>query len=102
VFNNATIPASFTHNWHKNWVSRSQQRRTKLDKMQLLVVYIGGQLKQLRDERFLSHRELARLAGVSPTTVLSIERNETEPQRRTIRKLASALGVEPSKLVEQG
>jgi DNA-binding XRE family transcriptional regulator len=102
VFNNATIPASFTHNWHKNWVSRSQQRRTKLDKIQLLVVYIGGQLKQLRDERFLSHRELARLAGVSPTTVLSIERNETEPQRRTIRKLASALGVEPSKLVEQG
>jgi DNA-binding XRE family transcriptional regulator len=102
VFNNATSPASFTHNWHKNWVSRSQQRRTKLDKIQLLVVYIGGQLKQLRDERFLSHRELARLAGVSPTTVLSIERNETEPQRRTIRKLASALGVEPSKLVEQG
>jgi hypothetical protein len=36
------------------------------------------------------------------TTVLSIERNETEPQRRTIRKLASALGVEPSKLVERG
>ena len=102
MFNNATIPASFTHNWHKNWVSRSQQRRTKLDKIQLLVVYIGGQLKQLRDERFLSHRELARLAGVSPTTVLSIEKNETEPQRRTIRKLASALGVEPSKLVEQG
>lgn len=102
MFNTATIPASFTHNWHKNWVSRSQQRRTKLDKIRLLVAYIGGQLKQLRDERFLSHRELARLAGVSPTTVLSIERNETEPQRRTIRKLASALGVEPSKLVEQG
>ena len=70
--------------------------------MQSLVAYIGSQLKQLRDERFLSHRELARLAGVSPTTVLSIEKNETEPQRRTIRKLASALGVEPSKLIEQG
>ena len=83
-------------------MSTIEQRRTKLDKIQLLVVYIGGQLKQLRDERFLSHRELARLAGVSPTTVLSIERNETEPQRRTIRKLASALGVEPSKLVERG
>jgi transcriptional regulator with XRE-family HTH domain len=70
--------------------------------MRLLVAYIGSQLKQLRDERFLSHRELARLAGVSPTTVRSIERNETEPQRRTIRKLAYALGVEPSKLVERG
>jgi len=83
-------------------VSTIEQRRAKLDKMQSLVAYIGSQLKQLRDERFLSHRELARLAGVSPTTVLSIEKNETEPQRRTIRKLASALGVEPSKLIEQG
>jgi transcriptional regulator with XRE-family HTH domain len=83
-------------------MSTTEQSRTKLDKMRLLVAYIGSQLKQLRDERFLSHRELARLAGVSPTTVLSIERNETEPQRRTIRKLASALGVEPSKLVERG
>jgi transcriptional regulator with XRE-family HTH domain len=83
-------------------MSTIEQRRTKLDKMRLLVAYIGSQLKQLRDERFLSHRELARLAGVSPTTVLSIEKNETEPQRRTIRKLASALGVQPSKLVEQG
>ena len=83
-------------------MSTIEQRRTKLDKMRLLVAYIGSQLKQLRDERFLSHRELARLAGVSPTTVLNIEKNETEPQRRTIRKLASALGVEPSKLVEQG
>jgi transcriptional regulator with XRE-family HTH domain len=83
-------------------MSTIEQRRTKLDKMRLLVAYIGSQLKQLRDERFLSHRELARLAGVSPTTVLSIEKNETEPQRRTIRKLAAALGVEPSKLVEQG
>jgi transcriptional regulator with XRE-family HTH domain len=70
--------------------------------MQSLMVYIGGRLKQLRDERFLSHRELARLAGVSPTTVLSIEKNETEPQRRTIRKLAAALDVKPSELVDQG
>ena len=83
-------------------MSTTEQSRTKLDKMRLLVAYIGSQLKQLRDERFLSHRELARLAGVSPTTVLSIERDETQPQRRTIRKLASALGVEPSKLVERG
>ena len=73
-----------------------------MDKMHRLVVYIGGRLKQLRDERFLSHRELARLAGVSPTTVLSIEKNETEPQRRTIRKLAAALDVKPSELVDQG
>ena len=57
-------------------------------------------LRQLREERFLSHRELAKAAGVSPTTVLTLEqRNDIEPQRRTIRKLAKALEIEPTELV---
>ena len=43
---------------------------------------------------------LAKIAGVSPTTVLNLETNpETPAQRHTVRKLA-ALGVEPAKLVE--
>jgi transcriptional regulator with XRE-family HTH domain len=60
----------------------------------------GEKLKALRDARFLSHRELAKLAGVSPTTVLNLENGETEAQRRTVRKLAEALDVAPSELVE--
>lgn len=57
-------------------------------------------LRRLREDRFLSHRELASIAGVSPTTVLTLEqRDDVEPQRRTIRKLAKALGVEPSELL---
>ena len=57
-------------------------------------------LRALREDRFLSHRELAKLAGVSPTTVLNLETNpETSAQRRTVRKLASALGVDPHELV---
>ena len=60
----------------------------------------GERLRELREELFLSHRELAKAAGVSPTTVLSLERNEVEPQRRTIRKLARALGVDPHELVK--
>jgi hypothetical protein len=41
------------------------------------------------------------LASVSPTTVLNLETNkEIAPQRRTIRKLAEALGVDPAELVE--
>jgi transcriptional regulator with XRE-family HTH domain len=60
----------------------------------------GEKLRALREERFLSHRELAKLAGVSPTTVLNLETNpETTAQRRTVRKLAAALGVEPIELV---
>jgi transcriptional regulator with XRE-family HTH domain len=53
---------------------------------------IGKKLRQLRDERFLSRAELAEKAGVSPATIA---------QRRTIRKLAQALGVEPQELVEE-
>ena len=78
-----------------------RQKKTDVDKICSVMAHIGERLQRLRDDRFLSHRELAKLAGVSPTTVLSIEKNETEPQRRTIRKLAAALGVEPSQLVDR-
>jgi transcriptional regulator with XRE-family HTH domain len=60
----------------------------------------GEKLRELREKRFLSHRELAQRAGVSPTTVLNLEANEEiSPQRRTIRKLARALGVNPHDLL---
>ena len=61
----------------------------------------GDKLRTMREDRFLSHRELAKIAGVSPTTVLNLETNpETTAQRRTVRKLAEALGVHPAELVE--
>jgi transcriptional regulator with XRE-family HTH domain len=61
----------------------------------------GEKLAALREERFLSHRELARMAGVSPQTVLNLEHGRGEQaQRRTIRKLAEALGVNPRDLLE--
>jgi transcriptional regulator with XRE-family HTH domain len=69
--------------------------------MQPTVVKIGARLRELREERFLSHRELAQKAGVSPTTVLRIENDEGDTQRRTVRKLAAALGVEPGELLER-
>ena len=39
-------------------------------------------------------------ASVIPTTVLNLEAGRVEAQRRTIRKLAKALDVEPRELVE--
>ena len=65
-----------------------------------IVVHIGDRLRKLRDEKFLSQRE-PRAAGISPTTVFKLEANQAEPHPRTIRKLAEALGVEPSKLVDR-
>ena len=39
-------------------------------------------------------------ASVIPTTVLNLEAGRVEAQRRTIRKLAKALDVEPRELIE--
>ncbi len=66
------------------------------------VVYVGDRLKDLRVERALTQEELATKAGVGKNTVNRIERNETEPHMSTLRKLASALGVEPARLVKGG
>jgi transcriptional regulator with XRE-family HTH domain len=62
----------------------------------------GEKLRRLRDERYLSHRELATQAGLSPTTVLNLElgKGKGESQRRTVRKLAKALDVEPHELLD--
>ena len=63
----------------------------------------GDKLRALREKTFLSHRELAKNAGVSPTTVFNLEAGKVaEAQRRTIRKLAKALEVDPAELVSTG
>jgi transcriptional regulator with XRE-family HTH domain len=58
-------------------------------------------LRQLREARAYSLRELEELSGVSYNTIWFIEagrRKRTHP--RTVRKLAQALGVEPTELME--
>ena len=64
-----------------------------------VVVYIGDKLKEVRTRRLLTQDELAEKAGVSQSTIANIERNNAEPQFRTIRKLAKALDIEPTELL---
>ena len=59
-------------------------------------------LKELRRERVLSLRELEERSGVSYNTIWRIEDGRQGAHPRTIRKLAEALGVEPSVLVKEG
>jgi transcriptional regulator with XRE-family HTH domain len=63
------------------------------------VVYIGDKLKEVRTRRLLTQEELAEKAGISAATVVNVERNQQEPHFRTIRKLAKALDVDPTKLL---
>ena len=55
---------------------------------------VGERLKELRQARGYSVRELAGLAKVDHVTVVRVENNHSEPQPRTLRKLAEALSVD--------
>ena len=50
----------------------------------------------------MTQEQLAKAASISHRTLVNIETNRvTEPHFSTILKLAEALGVEPSQLVNQ-
>ena len=92
---------NYFQKWYNNTMVILRQKGAEMATIDTVMPRMDGErLRELREELFLSHRELAKAAGVSPTTVLSLERNEVEPQRRTIRKLAKALGVDPHELVK--
>ena len=62
--------------------------------------FLGEEMKRLRNERFLSQRDLARKAGVSP--IMHLETGESvDPRLSTVRKVAEALGVDPNSLVDR-
>lgn len=67
----------------------------------LVVVHIGERLKKVRTRRLLTQQELAEKAGMSPSTIVNIERDQAEPHFRTIRKLAKALDVDPTSLLDE-
>ena len=64
-------------------------------------VKIGKSVRKLRIEKFMSQAELSKAAGVSPAHLGRIERNEHDPHLSTIRKIAQALDVDPSELIDE-
>jgi transcriptional regulator with XRE-family HTH domain len=63
----------------------------------------GGRLRSLRKERLLTQVELSKMTGVAQDSISSLETGKREAHPGTIRKLAEALGVEPTELIkEQG
>ena len=57
-------------------------------------------LRELRLRRFLGQRELARRAGVAQRTSVEAELGRQVPRLGTMRKLATALGVDPLEVDE--
>ncbi|MDP9478038.1 MAG: helix-turn-helix domain-containing protein [Actinomycetota bacterium] len=68
----------------------------------LAPVTLGENVKAARRQNLMTQQELAKKAGISHRALVNIEKDnlKTEPQFRTIKKLADALDVEPSDLLE--
>ena len=64
------------------------------------VVYIGTKLNRLRTREALTQRDLSERTGLTIAAISRIEQNQVEPRLSTVRKLANALGVHPSQLIE--
>jgi transcriptional regulator with XRE-family HTH domain len=60
---------------------------------------VGSRLRTIRRARAYTQRDLQKRSGVAASTIANIEHGKHEPQPRTIRKLASALGVSPERLM---
>ena len=56
-------------------------------------------LKEIREKKFITQRELAAKSGVGLTTIARLELSRQRPRISTARKLAVALGIEPGELV---
>ena len=62
----------------------------------------AGALRQLREGRPLTVRELSERSGVSHTTITLLENRRRTANPSTVRKLAAALDVEPGELMDLG
>jgi transcriptional regulator with XRE-family HTH domain len=93
-------PVESHHQPHNYWVREhavvfaEQGRATGL-------VELGLRLKELRSKKGLSQTELARLVGVTPSTISQVESNHIYPSLPALVKMAEVLGVEVASLFGQ-
>jgi XRE family transcriptional regulator, regulator of sulfur utilization len=59
---------------------------------------VGRAIRQLRNDRGLTQKELADAADVNRTEMSNIERGARNPAWGTVKRIARALGVEVSEL----
>ncbi len=61
--------------------------------VRMTTLEVGNRLRQLRQERDMSMRSLARASGLSTNALSMIERGRTSPSVSTLYKISEALGV---------
>lgn len=68
--------------------------------MGLLLHALGQAIRQVREDRGLSQERLAELAGLHRTYVSSVEQGRRNLSIENIHKIAGALGVSMTELVQ--
>lgn len=61
---------------------------------------VGSNIRKFRKRNGISQERLALKAGVDPKSVVKIEAGERNPTLKTIKKIASVLGVDPVDLLK--
>jgi transcriptional regulator with XRE-family HTH domain len=64
-----------------------------------LIKKFGRNLKEIREKKCISLRDLALEADLSANTISEIELGKRDPRMTTVVKLASALGIDPADLL---
>lgn len=62
---------------------------------------IGETIRRLREQRGMNQRELAKKAGISHSYVSDVERGDATPSLKFLEKIADALGVRLSTLLNR-
>ena len=71
-----------------------------LPAMGSLSISFGAAVRQLREKRGISQEKLAAMAGISRTYMSEVERGVTMVSLLTVSKLADALGLSMSRLLQ--
>lgn len=61
-----------------------------------------ARLREWRERRAMTQRDLAQAAGVTQVTISRLEQYQHDPTPTTVRKLATALRVDSEQLMELG
>ena len=86
-------PAHLSH-WRRQrrgWRDASAPRRQNLPAGTVAFVDIGKRLREVRTERDLSIRDLARISGLNVNTLSMIENGKNSPSLETLQRLSLAL-----------
>lgn len=65
-----------------------------------ILLKFGENLQKIREGKGLSLRELAAIAGVEHALIHRIEKGQTNTKLLTILRIASALEIDPCKLLK--